>query len=275
MMDRRLTAANARVADAALRGQVDAPRFVVGEPARVSVPVVDLRAQPDGARDRQLRLGLPVTVYEKHEGWAFVRCDEDGYVGYLPEAAIGASPTPTHRVCTPATHAYDGPKVQATDLMRLSFDSRVQVLTPGTDFSETNVGFIPTRHLRPIGDAFTDPVHVAEMFIGTPYLWGGNSSLGIDCSGLVQMGCVACGIPCPGDADLQENALGAPVPAGDALRRGDVVFWKGHVGWMVDTQTLLHANGHHMAVAAEPLADAIARIEANGDGPVTSCRRVL
>ena len=139
----------------------------------------------------------------------------------------------------------------------------------------THVDYIPTAHLRPVDQAEGDPVAVAERFLGTPYHWGGNSGFGIDCSGLVQAACLACGIPCPGDSDLQEAALGRTLPADAVLRRGDLLFWKGHVAWVAGPDLLLHANAHHMAVALEPLLPALARIEGQGDGPVTRRARLL
>ncbi|WP_165352891.1 NlpC/P60 family protein [Loktanella sp. IMCC34160] len=274
MMDRRLTVANGRVADIALKGHVAAERFVPGTPASVTRPVVDLLDAPDGRRERQLLLGWRVHVFETRDGWAYVRSDRDGYVGYLRAEAIGDPAAPTHSIGTPATHAYRDEDMKSPDLMRLSFGAEVTVIDERRRFFETNVGFIPKKHLRPLDRPFTDPATVAQMFYGVPYLWGGNSSDGIDCSGLVQAACLACGIPCPGDSDLQEDSLGTPVEIGSPLQRGDLLFWKGHVALAVDDQTLIHANAHHMAVAYEPAEAAILRIKAQDDGPVTHHRRV-
>ncbi|MGB1209466.1 MAG: C40 family peptidase, partial [Paracoccaceae bacterium] len=137
-------------------------------------------------------------------------------------------------------------------------------------FAQTSLGHIPTQHLAPLPHAFPDPAAVAELFLGTPYLWGGNSRWGIDCSGLVQAAFLACGIPCPGDSDQQQAALGPRLPPQTPKQRGDLLFWRGHVAWVVDAQTLLHANAHHMAVAHEPIETAILRIAAQGDGPMTA-----
>ncbi|SFD71579.1 NlpC/P60 family protein [Roseivivax sediminis] len=275
-MDRRLTPANERIAAAYLQGRVTAPRFVEGEPARVAVPVADLLDAPGGARDRQLLYGAEVTVFERLHAFAFVQSVADGYVGYVAEARLGPTgPAATHVVAARATHAYPEPDFKAREIMGLSLGSRVAVTggAEGARFVETALGFVPAVHLAPIGAA-RDPVAVAARLIGTPYLWGGNSAFGIDCSGLVQIALAACGMSCPGDSDLQEAALGETLAEGAELRRGDLLFWKGHVGWVADRETLLHANAHHMSVAYEPLGAAIARIEAQGDGPVTRRARL-
>ncbi len=274
MNDRRTTPANARVAAAHLAGRVAAPRFVEGEPASVTAGLADLLAAPAGARDRQLLHGEAVRVYERRDGWAFVQASKDGYVGYVAEDALGAPARPTHRVAARATHLYPAPDMKRRERRALSLGARVAVTAVSGRFSETPGGFVPSCHLAPLDAPEADPVAVAARLLGTPYLWGGNSAFGIDCSGLVQIACTACGIACPGDSDMQEAALGAPLGKDAPLRRGDLLFWKGHVAWVADPETLLHANARDMAVAFEPLGQAIARIEAQGDGSVTSRRRL-
>ncbi|PHP28409.1 C40 family peptidase [Limimaricola cinnabarinus] len=270
-MDRRLTPANGRVAALELAGRVAAERYVPGQGARVLRPVVDLLAEPGGARERQLLTGEGVELFETHEGWAFIRAARDGYCGYVEEAALGEARAATHFVATPATHLYAEESIKSPDLAHLSFGSRITVLHERRELFETPEGFIPKKHLREIDRPFSDPVTVAQMFFGTPYLWGGNSRMGIDCSGLVQAALLACGIPCPGDSDLQE-ALGREVE-GEA-QRGDLWFWKGHVAMLVDGETMIHANGHAMAVTYEDAKKAALRIEAQGGGPVTHRRRL-
>lgn len=274
--DRRLTPANGRVAAQHLQGLVEAARFTDGEPAGIAVPVADLWADPSRrARDRQLLMGEHVRVYDRSGGMAFVAAARDGYVGYVDEAALGPETDATHMVGVIASHLYPRPDIKALAGARLSFGARLQVIGASGAFFETAGGaFVPRAHLRPLARPMTDPASVAQLFFGVPYLWGGNSADGIDCSGLVQAAFLACGTACPGDSDLQETALGAPVPEGSALARGDLVFWQGHVAIAVDAEVLLHANAHHMAVGYEPAAAAIARIEAQGDGAPTSHRRV-
>lgn len=269
MTDRRLTPANARVALAGYA--TDGQRIVEPETARVIRPVSNLRAAPDDKRDRQLLLGQNFDVLERVDGWAFGRAQRDGYVGYIREADLGAPQAPTHVVSVRATHLYPGADFKTEAVDSLSFGSRLTIIDERKKFMETAEGlFVPKAHLRPVERPFRDPVTVAQVFFGTPYLWGGNSAFGIDCSGLVQAAFLACGLECPGDSDLQMS-LGCAVTD---YRRGDLLFWKGHVALCVDEEVMIHANAHHMAVAYEPIERAIARIEAQGDGPVTGHRRL-
>ncbi len=272
MTDRRLTPANARAALDSLRGMVEAPRYVAGEAARIVVPLVDLDRAPGGPRDRQLLLGDTVTVIDRHEGWAFVQAVKDGYCGYLPETALGVAQAPTHRVIAPATHLYPQPKVQAQELCGLSFGSLLTVTGTAERFAETLDGFVPHQHLRAVDDPLTAPVAVATLFLGTPYLWGGNSRAGIDCSGLVQAALLACGKDCPGDSDLQARSVGQALQPDDALLPGDLIFWTGHVAMVADADRIIHATGHRMAVVFEDRAEAIVRIAAAGQ-PVLARRR--
>ena len=272
--DRRLTPANGRVAALSLKGQVEAARFVDGWSRAVAVPVVALRDAPDGRRERELLRGEAVTVFEERDGWCFVQAARDGYVGYLPGAALHVAQPADLRVVARATHAYAEADIKSPDIASLSFGSRLVNLGLEGRFVRTDAGYVPPSHLAPLDQHAQDPVTVATLLLGTPYLWGGNSAFGIDCSGLVQAACLACGIACPGDSDLQAAGLGAPVTDGSRPRRGDLLFWKGHVAWVSGQDMILHANAHHMAVAFEGMAEALARIEAQGGGPVTGHRRL-
>ena len=271
--DPRLTPANGRVAALSLQGQIAARSFVEGWTRHVAAPVAALRDAPEGRRAREVLRGEAVTVFEDRGGWSFVQAARDGYVGYLPADALHEVDSPDLRVCTRATHAYAAADLKSPDLMCLSFGSRLRHLGQEGRFILTDAGHVPAGHLAPLDRVEDDPVSVATLLLGTPYLWGGNSAFGIDCSGLVQAACLACGIACPGDSDLQAAGLGAPVTDGSAPRRGDLLFWKGHVAWVAGPDMILHANAHHMAVAHEGLAEAVARIEAQGGGPVTAHRR--
>lgn len=277
MSDSRLLRSNGRVAHSALRGQVRADRFTDGEIRRVTRPVAPLRDAPHGARAREMLFGARFCVLEEIDGTAFGHALSDGYVGHV--AASDLAPEAgeaTHVVCARLTHALDAPHFRAeAGRLPLSLGARLQVTAmQGRWAQAAGAGHAPAAHIRPLDAPETDPVAVAERLSGTPYAWGGNSALGIDCSGLVQAACHACGIACPGDSDLQEAALGRDLPADARLQRGDLLFWKGHVAWVCDERTLLHANVFHMAVAHEPLDEAITRIRAQGDGPVTARKRL-
>ena len=272
-MDRRLTPATARIAHISLQGQVDAPAYTAGHLRRVAMPLVDLLRQPGGARERQLLLGDGFTVVDQQDGHAFGFAQKDGYCGWLPLSALGDGPQPTHWIASPGTHLYPEPRVQARELAALPMGAQVHILGKSGAFCETSQGFVPAAHLRVIGDWHTDPVTVAEGFLGTPYVWGGNARAGIDCSGLAQVAHLACGIKAPGDSDLQE-IMGHALPEDSSLKRGDLLFWKAHIALIVDETRLIHANGHSMSVAYENTDACIARILAQGGGAVTHRRRV-
>ncbi|MFP1642934.1 C40 family peptidase [Pontitalea aquivivens] len=273
MTDRRLTPANGRVAHVSLRGQLAAERFVEGDPACLAVALADLCATPGGARDRQVLMGASLLVLDRAGAHAFVRAEADGYCGWLDAAALGPACAPTHWVAAPATHIYPGPSIKQRETALLSLGARLCVTGWDGMFAITPQGFVPRRHLRALGDWAEDPVSVAQSLIGTPYLWGGNSRSGVDCSGLVQIAFSACGLDCPGDSDLQHRALGAPLPPGAQARRGDLFFWKGHVALACDADVLIHANGHSMNVAHEPIDSCLRRIEAAGEGPFLGLHR--
>ncbi|MEM6658324.1 MAG: NlpC/P60 family protein [Pseudomonadota bacterium] len=242
---------------------------------RIITPVVDLLRSPDGPRDRQLLYGDIVAVQDTQSGWSRVIAEKDGYPGWLPTQHLAAaSAAHTHWVSAPATHVYARPNMKSADHMSLSFGSRFRTLSERSGFLETELGYIPAVHARLITTRMSDPVAVAELFLGTPYLWGGNSRLGLDCSGLVQAGLLACGVPCPGDSGDQEQELGTHLPAQTPALRGDLLFWKGHVAWVYEDNMLLHANAFHMAVTFEPMDQAIRRILDQGDGPVTAHKRL-
>jgi len=275
MKDRRLTPANKRVADPSLQSDWPGVSYVEPEPFAVHWPLVDLMNAPEGHRDRQLLFGETVGVYETHEGWAFIRSDKDGYVGYVPRSSLASSPQATHRISAAATHVYDAPNFKSRDRMRLSHGCLLHGLGTEGSFLQTADGYVPMVHCAPNQEFSKDPVSVAKTFLDTPYLWGGNSRFGIDCSGLIQAALVACGAACPGDSVLQEETLGYELPADVSLQRNDLLFWKGHVAMIVDDARLIHANAHHMAVTFENTEQAIKRIDQQGDGPVTCRKRVI
>jgi cell wall-associated NlpC family hydrolase len=232
---------------------------------------------PDAPLDTEALKGERVTVEEtSQEGWCRGKLEADGYVGWLPTNALAApGPPATHKVAVPRTLVFPGPSIKLPPLEGLSLGCRLVVARLQEPFAVTaSGGYVPARHLAAL-DAFApDPVAIAETFLHVPYLWGGKTSLGLDCSGLVQIALTACGISCPRDSATQEQALGVALAHGlSDLRRGDLLFWKGHVAMVRDPDTLIHANAFHMAVAIEPTGEAVARIKAAGS-ELTGARRV-
>lgn len=248
---------------------------------RLALPVADITGEPEGPRERQILLGAAFIVAEDTGGWAKGQAERDGYQGWIASEALvpADEAAPTHRVTAIRSYAKRTPGLKdGSPRLDLPFGARVTVLSAAdgwTEIAPPHPGedslFLPTQHLSPDDRLFPDPVAISERFLGTPYLWGGNSAFGIDCSGLVQAGCHACGIPCPGDSGPQARHF-PEAPTND-FQRGDLLFWKGHVAWVTDPETILHANAHDMAVAYEPIAEAIARIEQQGDGPITKHAR--
>ncbi len=274
--DRRLTPARPDLAAEHLRGRVEAARFAPGTPRRVVVPVAPLRREPraDLGLDTELLMGEAFTAYENtDEGWSWGQ-GEDGYVGWVPTEALGEPGAPaTHRVAALRTFVYPGPSIKLAPAAGLPFGAGV-VATDAGPFAAVPGGFVWAGHLAPADATEPDFVAVAERFSGIPYLWGGKSALGLDCSALVQTALRAAGHAAPRDTDMQERALGRAVDPDGPLRRGDLVFWRGHVGLMRDPLTLLHANGHAMTVESEPLASARTRIRGATGRDVTGVRRL-
>lgn len=264
--DRRRNPWRDDLASEDLRGVVAAPRFVTGALSQVSVPVAGLRREPhaDALLDTEALMGETVRLLDAAGGWAWVQLARDDYVGYLPATALRSEVTPaTHRVIVPATLVFAGDDIKTPHVASLSLNAEVTVEGQGERLSRLATGgFVPSRHIAQLNHAADDFVAVAEQFIGTPYLWGGKTRAGIDCSGLVQIALQAAGVPAPRDSDMQATEVGEPVdiaPSLEGLRRGDLVCWKGHIGIMRDAWTLLHANAWHMAVASEPLEAAVSR----------------
>ena len=263
------------------------PRLTPARPGvqGTSREVVDtqapLRRAPshEAPLDTEALKGERVTVYETNEdGWAWGQLDSDQYVGWLPANALAQiGPAPTHKVAALRTLAFPGPSIKLPPIETLPFGARVAVSRSQNEFAVTAAGaYLPARHLVPIRETVADFVAVAELFVGSPYLWGGKTNLGLDCSGLVQVALTAAGIACPRDSDIQERAVGNPfnwIEDVTTLQRGDLIFWPGHVAIVRDGATLVHANAFHMAVAIEPTSEAIARIRAAGSD-VHSIRRV-
>ena len=279
--DPRLIPARADLAAKDLEGKVEAARFVEGRAFEVIDPHTAVRAAPapDAPLLTEALEGERVTVYDLNaEGWAWGQLAADSYVGWLSTNALAPVGAPaTHKVSALRTFGFPGPSIKLPPLEALPLGARLAIARVEDRLAVTRSGaYVPLPHLAPLDFIEPDFVAVAERFLGVPYLWGGKTALGIDCSGLVQVALTAAGHVSPRDSDMQEGALGAPVADAERevrLRRGDLVFWKGHVAIVRDPGTLIHANAFHMAVALEPLAEAVARIRAAGS-EVTSVRRI-
>ena len=270
-LDRRLHAYREDLADVRLRGQVEAPQFSEGVINQICVPVADIRRapSPDAPVETQGIYGECVRVFEDHEGWCWVQLETDGYVGYVAHNALTARINePTHVVSVPRTFLYPGSDMKFPVTGSLSLGSKLAIVgeaeTRGTRYSLLSSGeAVVASHAMPLANHLSDPVAVAARLMDTPYLWGGRTAFGIDCSGLVQLSHALCGNTLPRDSDMQRTKVGALIGEGadhPPLIRGDLVFWKGHVAMMEDEASMLHASGHTMSVIREPLADAVRRI---------------
>ncbi len=289
--DPRRHAWRADLADEALRGVVDAPRYGFGERRVVVVASVPLRKLPDASLglETELLFGEDVLVFDEADGWAWVQALRDKYVGYVPANCIaGGLGKATHRVRATATFVYPEPNIKTPPIMYASLNTPVRVVDTHERFAAlASGGFAMLHHLVPVDQPARDFVEIAERFEGTPYLWGGRTRLGVDCSGLVQLAMEAAGLVCPRDTDMQRDEVGvdADVPSilakpdgavgdVDSLQRGDLMFWPGHVGIMTDGHMLLHANGHHMSTVVEPVVDAALRIVRQTGHGVIAVRRL-
>lgn len=272
MPDPRLTLAHNGIAARLLTGIVPAERYIDTTMQQTRIASAALRRAPSPTAEQlnQLLFGEMFEVLDVVNGWAFGQAQRDGYVGYVEAAALAepASP-PTHTVRALRTYGFTEPSIKSLPSGLYSMNALVTAEEQQGRFVRTTGGWFVAEHLRAVDQVEMDYVPVAERFVGTPYLWGGRESLGLDCSGLVQQAFYACGRACPRDSD-QQALLGEPV---ETLQRGDLVFWRGHVAIMVSNADIIHANGFQMAVAVEPLAIALARIRASGGGEPTAFRR--
>jgi cell wall-associated NlpC family hydrolase len=271
--DPRLNVWRDDLAAAHLRGEVDAPRFVEATPKQVMAPVTALRRSPaDGAmQDSQILYGELFDLYDVAQGWAWGQARQDDYVGYVLLEDLSAPEPATHKLIALRSFLYRIPDIKTRPLCAVSFGAQLAVAQIDGRFARLVDGsFIYAPHIAPLESYEKDPIAVARRFIGAPYLWGGRESGGLDCSALIQLALTACGHACPRDSDMQQAALGHDVAT---PQKGDIVFWKGHVGFMSDTTRLLHANAFHMAVVEEDFETARTRI-GESDGPVTAIKRL-
>lgn len=263
-----------------LKGVVERPRFAAARPAQVAVGTLDLRRAPanDAPLDTQLFHGDEVRIYETEDGWAWLQNAADGYVGYAGAAALRDEiETASHWVRVPRTFVFPTPDEKRPPLDALAMTARVRVLSQEGRYSEVawgaETGWVPSGHLLPVGETVEDFVSTALAFIGVPYLLGGRTSLGLDCSGLVQVALAAAGIACLRDSYMQEASLGQPRPLDEPPVRGDLLFMAGHVAIALDAWRVLHANAHDMTTAIEPLDELVARVRARDGQGLSAIRR--
>jgi len=275
LLDPRLTLARDGIAARALEGIVPAERYVDTILRQARLPAAALRRAPSPEAEQldQLLFGELFEVLAEADGWAFGQARRDGYVGYVASEALGApGAAPTHTVRALRTYGFSAPSIKAAPIGLYSMNTPVAEEGREGRFVKTAGGWIVEEHLAALGDDAPDYVAVAERLVGTPYQWGGRESLGLDCSGLVQQALYAAGRASPRDSD-QQAAMGEPVE-GTALRRGDLVFWRGHVAMLTSPTDIVHANSTHMAVVIEPLAEAVTRTANRGGGEPTGYRRI-
>jgi cell wall-associated NlpC family hydrolase len=279
MLEKRLNAYRSDLADIRLKGKVSAKVFREGSPMQMLAPIATLHRAPaaDAAQDTEVLMGETCRVFDVADGWAWVQLTRDSYVGYIRHEFLNAKTHfVSHHVVVPSTLLYPKPSIKTQPVQFLPLNAEVTVAAVQESFVELATGgFLHAAHVAPVAQHKTDFVAVAEQFLHAPYYWGGKSARGIDCSGLVQTALHACGIICPRDADMQEAELGSPLLINniDGVKRGDLIFWAGHVGIMRDETTLLHASGHHMMVVSEPLQVVDERTKASGKN-ITKIKRL-
>lgn len=274
--DPRTHAYRPDIADIALAGVLFAPHYARAELCRVVADAVTIRARPsnDAPAISQLVHGEGFDMIDKAGGWAWGRCAHDDYVGYVRADALGPTHTPTHRVTAPLALVFANPDIKAPVVKALPIGAQVAGVEEDR-FLRIDEGYIHQRHVAPLDAVEADPVAVAERLIGSPYLWGGRGGGGVDCSGLIQRAFELAGKAAPRDSDMQRDRFGEPLPDGAPLRRGDLVFFPGHVGLMADAERLLHANAFWMSTVIEPLSDVVDRLKPTHAQPIIARKRII
>ena len=275
MNDPRFFASNGRVAPIELRGIAEAERFVDGERCHVAAPFAPLYSLHGEELATQALFGEEFRTLERRAGRAFGQLTKDGYVGYAPSECIAAAKENSHRIVVLSSHFYSFPDIKSPARQGPTLGGEFRAIAEANGFLEVEgEGFIPSRQAKQLADRPTDFVSVAEKFAGAPYLWGGKTCFGIDCSGLVQVAIQEAGRECSRDSDQQELEFTNQIEDNRSRRRGDLAFWKGHVGIMIDADNLLHATAHGMAVVVEPFSRVRNRIDSLENCPFLGIRRI-
>ena len=274
-MDLRLTPANEIFACSTLKGTIKHSNFVVGKSYQINMPFIDLLAAPGGKRNRQLIYGSKVKYFGEADGWAFVQNTYDSYVGYVPQNTIVPETKKTHIVSAPLANVFLEPNIKSRNIEILPLAAKVSGQMVENGFMETEIGWISVAQLKRKSELAKDPVEVSKLLQNAPYLWGGNTSLGIDCSGLIQISMLLCGLNCPGDSDQQMKTLGQNLDITSPRKRGDILFWKGHVAWALNERQILHANAYHMATVIEEADEAIERIKKQDNNNLIALKRLI
>jgi len=271
--DPRVSAIRGDLADVAVADLCFAPHYAAPVARACTALSAMVRGKPDAAASAvsELLRGETFHMLDARGEWAWGYCGHDHYVGYVPLDALGEAAETSH-VTVAAAPLFASADIKAPVAALLPPGARLAGTMDGA-FLATAEGFVHGRHLRPQGSHDTDWIAVAERYLGAPYVWGGRG-FGVDCSGLVQMVLAACGIPAPRDTDQQAEAIGTALALDAPLRRGDLVFFPGHVGLMMDEARMIHANAHWMAVTIEPLADVVARLREQYEQPIVAIRRI-
>lgn len=275
-LDKRVNAFRPDIADVALAGSLFASHYAAPMPRTCAAPAAMMRSAADPAAEAvsQLLHGEGFAVLDLAHGWAWGYSVHDHYVGYVEAPALGTPIVADHVVTAREAIVFAGSSIKTAALATLPFGSKLKGTIDGKFLALAEGGFVHARHIAPLDIRADDPVAIAEDLLGAPYLWGGRGAGGIDCSGLVQIALAATGVAAPRDTDQQRTQTGDALPEEARLRRGDLIYFPGHVGLMVDEERLIHANAHWMAVTVEPLSDVTARLKPDHDRPILSRRRL-